>query len=231
MLLQLAGAVSALALPVIAQPPLKITSPAGGALFRPGSAFVVTVERAPSVSRQLVLLDIDGTFGNIGDFIQEGPGLTYKFEVKIPPDAAPRIYTLRAVNGFAADDKEAGESPAVKIDIERPDQPASIRANPPFCWFKLGETLELNIEGAFSDGTYVTLSKSTRTTYRSDRPSVAYVTKEGQVIGRHVGRANITVRHGAATTIVDARVESTDEKPPTAPLDVMDMGPSPRKKK
>lgn len=179
---------------------LKITSPANGAVIHSGTTLFVTVEARDPASAQAVALGGVGTFGRLNEIVSEGPGPVYKFEISIPPDVESRTYTLVAA---AANNVE---SAGVAIDIERPDQPKTIKNSLEYLTLEIGETWQLYITGMFADGKQVQLTRSKRTSYGSRPGAVASVTKEGLVTALRSGRATITVKHGDAVATVNVTV-------------------------
>ena len=179
---------------------LKITSPANGAVIHPGTTLFVTVEGTDLTPPFGVFLGVDGTFAGLNEIFREGPGPVYKFEISIPPNVESRTYTLvaRAANQV--------ESAGVAIDIERPDQPKTIKYSLEYLPLEIGESWQLHITGTFADGKVVQLTRSKRTSYSSKRGAVASVTKEGLVTALRSGRATITVKHGDAVATVNVTV-------------------------
>jgi hypothetical protein len=195
---------------------LKITSPSNGAVIHSGTTLSVTVEGRDLASPQVVVLGVDGTFLRLNEMVSEGPGPVYKFEISIPPDVESRTYTL------VAEAANHVESAGVVIDIERPDQPKTVKDTLECLTLEIGETRsrsrpitrtwpptwQLYITGTFADGKEVQLTRSKRTSYSSEPGAVASVTKEGLVTALRSGRATITVKHGDAVATVNVTVSS-----------------------
>src|ERR1022692_3937230 len=64
------------------------------------------------------------------------------------------------------------------------------------------EDTPLQVWGFFADGSKIDVTRSTRATYTSDRPTVAAVTKEGGVSGVAAGKARITVKYDDKVVVV-----------------------------
>jgi hypothetical protein len=110
----------------------------------------------------------------------------------------------------------AGEgvtSEEIKIDIERPDPPVRIRNEGSTISFDyVGDQARLLVTGTYADGSRVTLTYSSLTSYSSDNPSVATVDSVGLVIAGAPGSAAITIANAGKSVVVP--VEVANGEPP-----------------
>jgi hypothetical protein len=188
--------------PLAAQPALRITVPHDRTVVHPGDTVVVKV----SASR--------GTFLGVTiigekplDFLQLGVTKTpYDFSIKIPKQISPRLYTLTATGNTGGKDDPISSNP-VSIDVERRDSPQSVTTNISIAKVSIGERIPITVIGTYSDGPRIDLSNSTRTTYRSQDPSIAAVTIDRVVTGVSEGSTNIAVHHEGYTVVVKATVQ------------------------
>jgi len=178
---------------------VQITSPADGAVVYSGQTFVVTVHASPGAFKSVAV---------IGEDPIEDPGLVYappyQFAMRVPPTTASRTYHLGALGTTTA-----GESAEthIAIRVERPDPPVRIRNE----LSKLfdndgGHTWHLQVSGKFADGSEVTLTYSSLTSYSSDNPAVATVDRDGVVQSVGPGSAMITIRNNGAVAVVPVYV-------------------------
>lgn len=78
-------------------------------------------------------------------------------------------------------------------NVERPDRPVSLDIQPSVLTLSAGKEIPLTVTGTYRDGSTAVLTKSTKTTYASQDPSVATVTSEGVVKAVAPGDTNIVV--------------------------------------
>jgi uncharacterized protein YjdB len=119
--------------------------------------------------------------------------------VSIPATATPRKYALTAVGPV-----QAGEpifSDSVSIDVERADNPVSLRLEPSQLISVVGDRDPILAYGVFSDGSKYILSNSSKTTYGSSNPTVAMVDSVGRVTAVAPGSASITITNGPNATV------------------------------
>jgi hypothetical protein len=90
----------------------------------------------------------------------------------------------------------------IEVDIERSDKPRKIQSEWQSVTLGDQEDLPLLIWGVFPDESKIDATRSTRTSYTSDRPAVAVESSEGSVSGVGVGKAKITVKNGDKTVVV-----------------------------
>jgi hypothetical protein len=179
---------------------LRITSPAAGAVVPSGRTLVAEVEASGGAFRAVQLA---GSATGNGIYTLFAP--PYRFAIPIPPDADSRTYFLEAVGTTVAG--EAVQSDEIKIAIERPDPPARIKSEASAVGFHyVGDQRNLSVTGTYADGSKVTLSYSSLTSYRSDNLSVATVDSMGLVIATGPGSARITIRNAGKSVVVPVEV-------------------------
>jgi hypothetical protein len=195
------------------QEQLRILSPASGLVVRPGQTVTITVS-ADSAVQKLVLigqhplgmarLASDGAAGTVA----QGPaqGLPLQFLLTIPTAIRPGIYRVIAVGRTTS--SGAVESKALAVDVERPDQPIRIWAEPSIIQFThLGDQIPLRVLGAFADGSRTELTRSSRTTFASSDSRIASITAEGMVTAVQAGRTSILVRTPSTDYSIPVRVQ------------------------
>jgi hypothetical protein len=147
-----------------AKPKVQITSPKDGALAHPGENILVTVSSSGATFAQMVVIGQDP----IG-FSQILTAPPYQFSIQIPSDIAPGIYTLTASGAISPGN--GLDSDPISIDVERPDQPISIRTEPSTgLHLDIGERTGLRVIGKYNDCSTIDLTESTQTTYSSQIP-------------------------------------------------------------
>jgi hypothetical protein len=169
-----------------AQSTLQITSPAAGTVVAPGQTISVSV--TPSSSNAFSRIAVIGDIG-FGAFLNAPP---YQFSMQIPAKAGLHIHMLTAW-GLTAPGVDPIYSLSVPIDVERPDSPVNVTVDDSLVFSASGHKLPLVVFGTFSDGSKYDLSRSTKTTYVSDTPSVATVSNAGLVTAVSPGKAHIVV--------------------------------------
>jgi len=189
-----------MACPLYAEAALQITSPTSGTVVRPGQTIAVSVSTS------------GGTF--TGVFIASPatkglePLLTappFQFLITIATDIAPGIYKLTAMGATATSTLLA--SPSISIDVERSDSPQKIRVEPSsILSLSTGAGVGLILVGEYSGGNIVDLSNSTMTTFESESPRVASVTKDGSVEAVGLGSTKIVIKHKTLKITVDVVV-------------------------
>jgi hypothetical protein len=184
-------------------PTVRIIAPKDGTVVHSGTSFSVTAEATPGAFRGVILTDDGGLGGwfSFGDQALEKP--PYIFSVPVPRNAASGIYKIRAAGTRGKDISEWVESPEISIDIERPDQPQTLLVEDVFA--SIGETITVRVIGAFADGSAVSLTRSTLTTYTVDPPGIVSVEPGGKARARRAGHGRIIIRNGRATST--ARVD------------------------
>lgn len=193
---------------------LRIVSPASSFVVRPGQTVTVTVS-ADSAVQKLVLmgqhplgmarLAADGK----AESVAKGQGEEHplQFLLTIPTNIKPGIYRVTALGRTSAG---SVESNALALDIERPDQPTRIWAEPSILQFThVGDQIPVRVLGAFADGSQAELTRSRNTTFTSADPRVASINTGGMVTSVKEGRTSILVRTPSADYSVPVRVEES----------------------
>lgn len=194
------------------QEPLRILSPASGLVVRPGQTVTIAVS-ADSAVHKLVLMGqhplgmarptIDGATGLVAQ--GQGEGRPLQFLLTIPTAVQPGSYRVTALGRTSAG---AVESKALALDVERPDAPTRIWAEPSIIQFThLGDQIPLRVLGAFADGSRAELTRSSYTKFASADPRVASITSTGMVTAAEQGRTSILVRTPSADYSIPVRVQ------------------------
>jgi hypothetical protein len=102
------------------QPLLTITSPGSGTLLQEGQTYTITVSSDPSVQN----IGIDAEYPV--PYIQPTSNRN-QFSLTLPMNIPPRTYHLTAVGSNSSG---LVESDPIAIDIERPDDPVELWAEP-----------------------------------------------------------------------------------------------------
>jgi hypothetical protein len=92
-------------------------------------------------------------------------------------------------------------SEPVSIDVERADVPKRIAASFQQLELAIGSEIPLGVSGTYDNGSVVDLTKSTQTTYISESPEIAHVTRDGQVKGIAPGATHILVDHAISVEV------------------------------
>jgi hypothetical protein len=174
---------------------LQITSPKNGAVYNAGGALAITVQAPPSAFRSISIVG-DGLFA-LSTSLTVPP---YQFSYPIPADAASGRYRFKAAGVEASG--ETVYSDSIEIDVERSDDVRKLQSEWVSLTFGDEKDLPLLIWGTFADGSKIDVTRSKRTTYTSDRPTVAVVSSEGGVSAVGIGKAKITVKYGDKSVIV-----------------------------
>jgi hypothetical protein len=193
---------------------LRIVSPASGLVVRPGQTVTITVS-ADSAVQKLVLmgqhplgmarLAFGGTAGIVAQ--GQGEGHPLQFLLTIPTAIQPGTYRVTAVGRTSG---AAVESKGLALDVERPDEPTRIWAEPSIIQFThLGDQIPLRVLGAFADGSQAELTRSSNTTFASADPRVASITAGGMVTAVEEGRTSILVRTPSADYSIPVRAQES----------------------
>jgi hypothetical protein len=185
-----------------AQSTLQITNPAEGTVFNPGQTVVVNVVATGEPFKSVGIV--------APGFVHGSSVLTtppYQFSFTVPPlptrGLKPGNNQITAV-GFTA---SAGPIyAAVHIALERPDTPKSVTADFDRLDLPAGRSEQINVDAIYSDGTGMTVTESSLTTFVSQNPAVATVSPWGDVTGAVPGSTNIVIRHLNKRIVVPIRV-------------------------
>jgi len=191
---------------------LRILSPASGVVVRPGQTVTITVSADAAVEKLVLTgqhplgmaqLASGGAAGRVAQS-QEHP---LQFLLTIPTAIQPGIYRVTAV-GRTADGTV--ESNALALDVERPDQPSRVWAEPSIIQFAhLGDQIPLRVLAAFADGSQAELTRSHNTAFTSADPRVASITPGGMVTAVKEGTTSILVRTPSADYSIPVRVQES----------------------
>ena len=191
---------------------VRIVSPASRLVVRPGEAITITVS-ADSAVQKLVLmgqhplgmarLASDRAAGLVAT--GQGEAHPLQFLLTIPLAIQPGIYRVTAV-GRASTGTVASE--ALGLDVERPDEPTRIWAEPSMIQFThVGDQIPVRVLGAFADGSQADLTRSSKTTFNSADSRVASIANGGMVTAVGEGRTSILVRTPSTDYSVPVRVQ------------------------
>jgi hypothetical protein len=192
------------------QPLLTITSPGSGTLLQEGQTYTITVSSDPSVQN----IGIDAEYPV--PYIQPTSN-PRQFSLTLPMTIPPRTYQLTAVGsnsgGIVASDP-------IAIDIERPDDPVKLWAEPLLLSFKgVGAQRGIIVYGTFADGTGLIISESSKTLYLSDNTQVATVAAtglgSGLVTAVAPGQGSIIIQSGPSLYFPVS--VTVDQPAPTGP--------------
>lgn len=180
-----------------------IASPMPGTVVTAGRGVTVTVETAPSVSLDSLLVGGRG----YAEFVTNAPW-TVNFQVPTNAVGPWRILAAaRDVGGQLWRDE-------VTVQVQAPNILDTLEITPDeFLLRRPGEGLPLTVFGVYRDGVRRNLTApGAGTTYESDHPEVAMVSAEGVVMPVSDGSATITARHGvqAAMRVRVALLPSVD---------------------
>jgi hypothetical protein len=196
------------------QPLLTITSPGSGTLLQEGQTYTITISFDPSVQN----IGIDAEFPVPDIQPTSDPS---KFSLTLPMTIPPGTYHLTAQGSNSSG---GVQSDPVPIDIERPDDPVQLWAEPLSLNFKeVGAQRGIIVYGTFADGTKLIISSSSKTFYVSDNTQVATVTGNGLGFGLVTavapGQGSIIVQSGPSLSF--PVVVTVAQPAPTGPIPVI----------
>ena len=194
------------------QEQLRILSPASGLVVRPGQTVTIAVS-ADSAVQKLVLtgqhplgmarLASDGGAGTVAQ--GQGEGHPLQFLLTIPTTIQPGTYRVSAIGTTSSG---TSQSKALILDVERPDKPTRIWAEPSIIQFThVGDQIPLRVLGAFADGSQAELTRSSNTKFTSSDSRIASITVRGMVTAVGEGKISILVRTPSADYSVPVRVQ------------------------
>lgn len=195
-----------------AQQSLRILSPASILVARPGQTVTISVSSDSTVEKLVLMgqrplgmarLVSDGVAGIVAQ--GQGEGHALQFLLTIPAAIQPGTYRVTA---FGRTPSGIVESKPLVLDVERPDQPTRIWAEPSIIQFThVGDHVPLRVLGAFADGSQAELTRSSNITFASTDPRVASITSAGIVTALGEGKTSIVVRTPSADYAVPVRVQ------------------------
>ena len=168
---------------------VRITLPKDNTVFHPGDTVRVEIAaEANFVPAMLIGQDPLG-FHRV---VPTSDG--YRSSLTIPGNISPGKYTLTVLAQKNVPGARPGLALPVTIDIERFDRLLSVSISPDALQLQVGDEVGLTVEGIYADGSQVELSHSTQTSFVSESPSIATVTRDGLVTGIGVGSTRIRIR-------------------------------------
>lgn len=187
----------------VAQPSLRIVSPADGAVVKSGQKVTVLVAAKPERGfQQMAIIGVDP----IGISVRTGP--PWRFSVEIPLHIVPREYGLTA-DGIVMPGHRVS-SKMITIQIERPDFPLKLVTEHKSVVLHARGAQEMigDVAGVFADSPVpVDLSESTVVQYSSNNPNVAAVNRHGVVTAKGEGFALITIAYGPRLVAIPVKVD------------------------
>lgn len=196
------------------QSQLRIVSPTSGVVVRPGQTVAIMVSADPAVQKLVLMgqhplgmarLAVGGEAGSVAQGQNDGHPL--QFLLTIPTAIRPGNYRVTAVGRTSGG---TVESKALALDVERPDKPTRIWAEPSSIQFThVGDQIPVRVLGAFADGSQAELTRSSNTTFASADPRIAAITAAGMVTAVEEGRTSILVRTPSADYSVPVRVQES----------------------
>jgi hypothetical protein len=198
--LMIARALMCLSVSLLAQPSLRITSPAEGTVFHPGESIKVKVE-ASGTFKMVMVIGYDPLGGT---FPLSAP--PYEFTIQIPDryHIAPGRYLLTA-DGFI----EAGKSVASKsvgIKVEPADVRLKLKVKPSLLRLSVGQRDQISSSGEFPDGMTIDLTKSQQVSFRSNAPKIATVNDDGVVVAIAAGSTVIVATYQKSSVEIPVTV-------------------------
>jgi hypothetical protein len=168
-----------------AQATLEITSPANGTVVNPGHVIGVIVAASGGA------FEFVSVAGEPIGFSQNRSEQPYQFDIEIPEKTVPGEYTLTAIGKPVRG--EAVFSQPIVIDVERADLPQKITPSSRLLDMEIGWELPIDLNGTYADGSSVDLTKSRQTTYVSESPAIATVSREGLIKAVAPGSTRIVI--------------------------------------
>jgi hypothetical protein len=171
---------------------LQITSPADGAIVRPGQT--VTVVVTPNSGASFTRIFVDGHFP-----IGASPAVSappYQLSLPIPQEIAAGSYPITAFG--VRPGQNAGRSNSIKLDVEPSLPVTAIRLDSKAITFKhVGDKIPVSVWGTFSDGSTMDITYSSGITYTMVNSTIATVDKRGVVTA--VGHGSMSATPMIAT--------------------------------
>jgi hypothetical protein len=114
-----------------------------------------------------------------------------QFTISVASDALPGMHNIAAAGSASGVDVDADP---VSVDVERPDAPQFVTVELAILKFSgVGDDAPIITYGLFNDGNRINISRSTKTIYLSNDPTVATVSNAGLVTAVAPGKTTIAV--------------------------------------
>ena len=176
-------------------PDLQITAPANNTIVNPGQTISITLT-SPNNSAAKAGVTGETPIGAT----TIATSFPAQLSLAIPQEIPLRKYSLTAM-GITSGGQTI-YSGGVVIDVERPDMPTSLRADPKQILFDgPGETIPLAVMATFPGGSVFDAERSTKVTFASSNTGVATVEQYARV--KAVAQGNTTIT--ATYTLTDAQ--------------------------
>lgn len=178
---------AALSLPSLAAQTLEIMAPADRSIVNPGQTVTVKVTSRDATFRHLV---VRGPGGYTPE--SDIPG---QYNISIPKEACCGTRRITAVGVLKTAEEPVYSS--ISIDVERPDLPVKLQANPSQLFFDSPGVIPLPFlfRAFFRDGSNPDVRESSRVTYSSANPAIAKIDKAGWVYALLPGRTVVSANY------------------------------------
>ena len=176
---------------LLAQPSLRITSPADATVVHPGQSFKVKVEAIGKFTLVGVIS------GNPIGSPNPVPAPPYEFTIEIPADITESRYPLTfplTATGFTS--AALVSSKPITIVIGFPTRQIRLTVQPSLLRLTAGDKGPLKVFGVFPDGQAMDLTPSMQVAFTSSAPGVSTVEQQGVVTAVAPGSAKITATYG-----------------------------------
>lgn len=192
------------------QPSIQITSPTNNTVVNPGQTITVSVNSPSNTTFTKVLVMGDSSIKPTA----LANSLPAQVSVIIPQKIALGKHFLTAM-GATGTGSQPQYSAQVSIDVERPDMPTRLKADPVAIIFgsSQGDTERVGISGTFSDGSYLDVSGSSYVNFASSNTSVATVDSNGFVTSVAQGTATITATYTLNSQNISVSIPVTVPRP------------------
>ena len=157
-------------------PALLISSPPTGTAVAPGQTVSVTLTSPANTSFSGLVVSGGASLG----YATVSSSVPASLSLPVSDDTPFGMYNLSA-SGLALSGDSVSATP-IQVDIERSDVPTGMTPTPSTLGFDaIGQSLAVEILGAFADGTSADVTLSSYMTYSSTDPTVATVDPTGVV--------------------------------------------------
>jgi hypothetical protein len=195
-------------------PGFQITSPVEDAVVSPGQPLSITVVGVnnPSILEFSVISPLGNT--------QLATSLPAQLTMDVPPITAFRKYDLTAFG--ATKDGKVLYSNSVTVDVQRPDLPTRLRAEPDSLFFE-GPTgaIPLQVAADFPDVKYIDVTESTNLNFATSNPAIATVNANGMVKPLAEGTAAIMASYTIGDRSVSVSIPVKVRRPIVSALPLM----------